>query len=1717
MMAVLLVLLALFVLCAPFLLTVRNADLASAQHADRVSARLALDSAARHARASLGASHPAADKTPYTDSLDELDVTNRFSTAFLDANDANGVMWDLDVADVTGKIDLNSAPPQVIANLTGCVSRLRTKLTADATELPVHSTSGFAPEGLVWVGGELIAYGEVDGSNFKKLARELNVLRDADGNAYPCGPRPKADQDLGEAVIDERAWAVARWRIAGADELRGYDAIEQVGEAAQALLRALKIPGSEIWDGVAVLERTTTVFAGVRGGATWQHAARLVGKVEAGPQNGCRLQVDGIRWFNPGTTVRISDGRSTEYGIVRVCEPSAGGGIGEVVLMDALVNDYEPYAAEVRPLARRPVNVNTATPEVLRALFLNLQLRGRNSRLTAAKADELVAAIVAARPFEGFEDFLRRVVLPSAGLEALPADGPVVPETLAQGAEAVEEGTAALEDPARAAGFLTESDAVAVYKNALNANDAELLYSTLPLCFDGRDLYELDLRASVNAPTGVERVAHTREQVELVVPQRPLMQVWGRQEDFDLALRLEREAPGWVSGPEPTARFDPLCESDPPSEARAHLGPHDTSPSVDPLAATPTYTFASREEDGWVQLAASRTDEVDSQVALRRGHVLHFDDERRDPEGRYLPDGTIALSPDDPMVEWQLPDGLLQPLSFSMWIKPQALEEGARFFDLGGRFPDTDRVALLLEDNYLVLRVLDGAGDHPESPFREWGEARYPLAGQGAGMPLDTWIHVQADVRGNRPDQITLLVDGRASAETPGLTRLSGGIGPDSGLIPVESTEGFPDEPCVLRIGNELVEAVKNGPASFLAQFSSTGPNAGFGGRQARERFTGTDPGVSEATLNTQKDLTHPTGTSVQLYGYSMSLADNLSPVEGPLVDPLGPFAVGRITGIVRNGADRLGVQMEPILLSFGVFTFALGYGMDSRGSDVEGLIIEAVDPGMDITSAFNRSGGYALLLGLDVTVNGTATGAASSVEEDVDGARIGGMELLHYTSWDGSHLRFDRRGDAVPELKLPPTARQEILALLAGRASWVFDWDENNVTYNGGNPDENMVAITKIIPLSVPVRASAGGLGFPVPVGTESEFLQLVPRAQGDADKTEWVRYDEVVGNQYVRSDPEALIAAYTACLAGQTGSLPFEENPTRPTGPGGGGGPGQTNLSAPAGPPPLIAAPAALTSAPAVQSGGPYWQPTIGELQDKDYLVSRSVRTHLQFRGVLGTFAHAHGTGDTVVVPVWRVNDTGLEHGWPGRFDHVMLMDFQPDTLGWPGVVQHAHRPFEYTAYGWNPLPNLGVQASAPTVASQDAFLLGRIYVAMREAASAPIAAGGNAQDPYEQRTYGRVTLFPSGERPREVVGLTIGGDFRAGRGDVPSAVVDEAVFGTTDFGEIDGQLSTHGAQLVLQTALGPGAAALDLVDDTVRGAHTWSSNVANFLGRLAQDAGLLRIGQEILCYDSVDPDTFFVTVPNSGRGLLGSEASNHAQGEVVTFLNSIRASVLAGGIGENDAFLPLVDAEGFPPVGTVLIDDELVHYTRVNGATLEMPSASETAGAMDGRGAGIFRGRYGTLASGHAAGTPVILVPFRYWDRWADRADAPELHYFNFSVTQPNAFWRAAFWDFEAPAANGPRLGVLQRTDPRVPWDGDPENLEELEVYWDGVNKGDGNAIGTQSDRIDWRVFVRHDVGSYDAVQGLSHGWKTTPRLRFLGVEYLGPGMVLRRVDR
>jgi hypothetical protein len=1666
-LSVLFVLLALLVLCAPFLMTARNASRASTSLSERAQGRIALDSAAMHARGSLRGSHPSVDATPYSDSEEELRVDNLFDPAFLDASDPRGIMWDLEARDVAGMIDVNSASPQLFANLFGVATRLNEPAKAGGKELIVASTQGFQPQGFLWVDRELIGYTSIEGNVFKGLVRGLAGAKDADDKPLDCGPSVASDHAIGAPVLDQRAYAPVLWRIG--EPLRGlltYDAVEKVRDASRFAMAGSLGPAA-----LEALSRWCSVYGGLCAGREWQRPVRLMNGIKGGRD--CALQLDEARWFNPGTTVRVSDGQSTEYGIV-----SRVDGTG-VRLMMPLANDYLPFSAEVRALARRPVNINVAPAEVLELLFWNLQVAGHNVRITREEAKALAQLVVASRPFTGHEDFLRRVVLPAAGVEKLPSDAEVVPDVFA----------------GKDAGTLIDVwDGVALYLNGLNANDGGLAFSTLPYCFTSRDVYDLDLRASINAHSGAERVSLQRDQVELIAPQQDLLRLWARQEDFDESFRLDLEAPWWATGPNATTRWD--GGASPPSRLAAHWGTYEGQmyvpgstqlPVGAPKDVTGQHVFASRDDTAWAQLWASRTDEV----GQRQGRVLHFDNETRDLEGRYLPDETIAVPTSDKLVGWtSTAGGLARSFNASLWFKSRDLGEGL-LLDVGATSIESDRVTLGLEGDDLVLRVMDGSGDHPGTQLKEFGEVRYAITPQTAtangtpGILRDTWMHVQVDVRGTRPDQMCMLVDGRdLGVRTPGASRLTSNFGPGNLVMTIEDDEGFPDQGLV-RIGDELVEYTKMGKNALRALRESTGLSAGFGGRLAREPYSlaasaGVEPGQNAAS---GKNITHSTGTPVVLCGYSLPLTSNVPPGSSVLTQGIGKFAVAKVAqqnGILMGGAPTNGVPVGITGIAGGI---QFGNGIDGN-TQVSGLVLETADGGNAASTfmeAFDRNGGYALLFQSD-----SIAVPAGYTLISTTGAPMLGMEIIKYSGWTGTNTLLIQQRAALPV----GTGQQVPRA-------FVSQWQ---LTFlNGTVPANELEWQLFVVPISL---RAASQMSFLQP-SNGSEFAQITEI--GNAEYTEWVRYDQIIGTDLIRSDPSALGELFGAVTHRASGQL----NPPGPPPPD-------------SGPPP---APAPAGPAQQPWSAPPEeWLPYIGLPEDgNDMPVTQAARTAFQFRGVLGTYSHKHGAG-AVVLPVWRVmrGDTNL--GRPGRLDFAFLFDAPVTDPGWPVRVHRAYQPFQHTYIPWTRnastpmLPGVGQAVNPPVI--ENGFNVFHTYVALQEPLPTLIAAGTlnpTSTPEMETRMIARLTLHPSGERPREVDRAVIGGSLRGGQ--VPSAVVDEIVFGSTNFAENTVQKEAlQGASLVMVEALPQGAQSFHVLPQTVRGARGLYTDAGhNFLSDLPKDAGLLRIGSEIVAYDALDPSGGGIALAVNGRGLLGTREETHEIGEPVGFLQHHTMSLLSGGANGGSSLLSLESSEEFPFSGTVLVGQELIHYTRLLPNALEMPRASSKPGAMDRKGDGIFRGRYGTAPASHGAGEPVILFPFRYWDRWADRADGPELSYFSFVLDHPNAYFQSVFWSVESTGIPGTQISVLERTDPKVPWDSEVDKTKGLRLLQEGMPKGEGNPMNAQRDRAEWRVFVRYGPSAFDAITGMSHAWKQTPRLKLFGVQYLGPDLVVRRVDQ
>jgi hypothetical protein len=1633
--------------------------------------------------------------------------------------------------------------------MMGLATRFSDVVAPEAKELPLSSSTGLEDTGFLWCEGELVHYTKIDESIVKQFVR--GVFGPGDKTEWRGGPRPKSAHGAGTPVVDQRAFAPCLWRLAGGSgELHTYEALEelpQCGAFSNALQLAAAADATPAFpeELVRPMLRHGTVYAGPRGGPMWQRATRVASAVEAKKDG--KLRVENARWLNIGATVRIRDGQTSELALVQNVL-----GNGEIALDRILQNDYEAYGAVLDVLVRRPVNLNTARRDVLRILFTNLQVAGHNSRITSDEADKLADLVIESRPLTGLEDFLRRVVLPAAGIEKLPSDAPVVPSILQQ-----------------SGGFLDPWDAVALYMNGLDANDAGLQYSTMPYSFTTRDTYACEQRSTINADSGVERFTMVRDQVMLVAPQKELVHLWARQEDFEEEFRLTGDAPFWATGPNATTRWD--GGSVPPSRMWAHLGTYqdqlylpgvtDASQFKDQESPpTPEHVFASRESQGWIQLATTREDETS---ARRKGRVLHFDNETRDMEGRYLPDQIVTRSTDDKQIAWTgANDVMLRPAALSMWIKPKALGD-AKYLDVGGSSGEVDRMSLLTEGGDLILRVIDGFGDHNLTTEKEAGELRFAISGGNSpGLPADTWSHVEIDVRGNRPSQMHMLVNGLASGvRTPGLSRLTGGLSLGSPVIAVESTEGFP-ETCVVRIGNELAEVRNLGNGTLDASRQETGKLAGFGGRTAREAMTILSDSRPMFPLNLASIATdHAPGTPVELFGYSVPTISYVPTGRAQVAGDLGPYRTAIVRAVVGNQSG--GAAGESI--TYGVLGFQAGYGMKGLNSTVTGLVLGSADDGLDLSNprppadymnAFQRDGGYAALVQIAPVYGNVAA-------RDNDNAFIGGIEIIRYTGWQDTTLQIVRDvSSELPDLASVPVNPPNGPPIGGGPRSFVVNWDQSLGGQTPQDPTPWFRQIEKsvfVVPISVAVPGSGAVNGFLNAAVGNSQFAQITH--VDDAENTEWVRYDYVhqARAQLVRDDPAALEVLYRTLVHSQRPIFPGQQpggGPGPGGGTGGGGPPGGSgggaasiaHLEAPpearidfaAGP---AVDPAAEPTAEPVepasatqtqQSYGSTWDPRIGKTENDPatWPISRAVELNLQFRGVSGTYSHKHANG-TFILPVFEVkNHYSIDGGRPGRMDAIFLAGSSPDHPGWPLRV---HRAYVYAplidGLSWSqPVGTGNTTALRPTTSPggnnsgvpatmiTDNYLLNRCWVALQDRSPEILNPGASVQDTLDSRLVTRMVCFPSGERPRLVSKMAIGGGVNGAAGVIPSAVVDEVVFGDAQFGlamPVNQPEGVAGASLYLTVAANETADTLTVAPKSVRIAVGNVGADHLFLGDMPTDGGLLRIGDEILAYKSLALDVGELHLGTNARGLLGTKPQSHEIGEPVMFLEHRVVTMLTAPVAAGDARLKVESTDDFPREGTVLVGDELIGYTRLRDGSLEMPRSSSVPGKMDQKGDGIFRGRYGTVMAAHAAGEPVILFPTRYPDRWEKRCDAPELGYFGLTLEQPAAFFGSCF--FSKVDTQAARIGVEQRTDASAPWDADPEADPRVKLLWQGEKDSGAIPIGKQSDRVDWRVFVQYQPGAFDAKTGLPHGWKETPRLKLFSVFYHAPSLVLRSVER
>ena len=409
----------------------------------------------------------------------------------------------------------------------------------------------------------------------------------------------------------------------------------------------------------------------------------------------------------------------------------------------------------------------------------------------------------------------------------------------------------------------------------------------------------------------------------------------------------------------------------------------------------------------------------------------------------------------------------------------------------------------------------------------------------------------------------------------------------------------------------------------------------------------------------------------------------------------------------------------------------------------------------------------------------------------------------------------------------------------------------------------------------------------------------------------------------------------------------------------------------------------------------------------------------------------------------------------------------------------------------------------------------------------------------------------MGPSGELPAVSTKLSVGGAYD-GTGDLFAGTIDEIEFMSVPPGQRTlalGRLLVAQACTAAETSIQlcpavPGN-PLNLQQNPIINGVSYpgaTKTLGNsFMGTMPADAGVVMIGDELIGYDSYDPGGGTITVAQGGRGILGTQARAHGAYETAIFLHAIVASQLSGALSAGTSVIEVEDPNKFPPFGTVLVEDELMHYTRNTGARLEMPEFEDESwgtappaetGVYSAvrRGNGLFRGRYGTVANAHSVGHLVFRFPYRYWDRWVIGSDAPELFYIQCDEEAQAAFWRRVFWKEELPL-QGVTIECLVRLDGRARWSAQPNKTEGLWLFTspnsgndmkDGG--GDGNPILRQGERLELRFGVRFGNGAFDPIANpntndlhRSDAWKVTPRLRAIAVERFAGNRILWKEER
>lgn len=697
-------------------------------------------------------------------------------------NDDRGSIWTVLIEDAQARVNVNGGQVFLLANLFGSALLAEEIDTAGGDILVEHVVTGrfggmrgFNPKGgYIRIGREVIKYEEFDGEAFRGCERGMLVNT-------PLGDNGSAEgHKQGTPVIDYTAYKLATHMLAARpgrvtpfENLQALRAISSWGE--DGVLEASR------------LERVMpylTAWSKREGSGTWL-AEQLVmdqlpSSIDGSDPDELRLRdvrnnpSGTTAYANPGTIARITNGVNTVYQVIDKVGDGAGRRRGDLLTTAGSVVAGVPEAerekfkfdggeTKISMLAPFPININTASREVLYAVMANIQLwraSGKEQVVTPELAWRLAGEIVDTRkgpvradadsgtrnggPFRNAEDFGRW-----------------------------------LADKVRSSD-ITRAQQAALYLNAINPNSAELRFGTAPWCFRTLDVYHMEARVALNNRVG-EQIAEAavREVVE-IGSEATASWTLDSQDDFESRLAMGSGAK-WVT----TYPFGVAWKS----RGHHHIQPAVRGPKAIVNNIYPSNTRGQdigdvRLEPVRMLLPGAQVEEHFDQNHYADGHFTGYD------QAYIRPVKDTFMSRNDTMI---------RPFSMSFWWRPYS-DQDWTMFDAGMR-PHMNRVALFVqpgeEGNELVFRCAAG------NLWQQSAEVFVPL--EQLDYEPGTWYHIHVSCMGEDPATMQLLVDGVDIGKRRGMTLLSSSITADSNEIPVESTAGFPVRGSI-RIGAELIE-----------------------------------------------------------------------------------------------------------------------------------------------------------------------------------------------------------------------------------------------------------------------------------------------------------------------------------------------------------------------------------------------------------------------------------------------------------------------------------------------------------------------------------------------------------------------------------------------------------------------------------------------------------------------------------------------------------------------------------------------------------------------------------------------------------------------------------------------------------------------------------------------------------------------------------------------